>query len=120
MGGTAKIVSIGAAMIVLSSCAGSSQPAATQGTLSATVDDSGSRVAVCGRNWILAMCITTRIRSCLDALMDPAPMTGEIGKFLETGVVVDDDGAVIIHATNAQVKSFRGWWVKRVRQERTV
>lgn len=42
MPGTAKIVLSGAVMIVLASCAGSSQPATTEGTQSTTVTESDS------------------------------------------------------------------------------
>lgn len=31
---------------------------------------------------------------------------------LEIGVVVDEDGAAIIHAMEARVKFLKGWWIE--------
>ena len=34
------------------------------------------------------------------------------GEPLEVGVVVDDDGAAVIHAMPARAKFLKGWWVR--------
>ena len=34
------------------------------------------------------------------------------GEPLEVGVVVDDDGAAVIHAMPARVKFLKGWWLR--------
>jgi len=36
--------------------------------------------------------------------------TSRTGEPLEVGVVIDDDGAAIIHAMKARSKFLEGWW----------